>query len=147
DQTVSEGMLVTLDGSGSRAASQGGVLAYTWTQIAGPLVTLNPSNPVHPTFTAPFVAVGGETLTFRLIVTEGTRDSEPDFVDIHVRKVNSPPVADAGPDQTVNEGSLVMLNGSNSYDPNGETITFSWVQTDGPAVSLLDTHTATPSFS
>jgi hypothetical protein len=147
DQTVSEGTLVTLDGSGSRAASQGVVLAYTWTQIAGSPVTLNISNPVHPTFTAPFVAVGGETLTFRLIVTEGTRDSEPDFVDIHVRKVNSPPVADAGPDQTVDEGSLVMLNGSNSYDPNGETITFSWVQTDGPAVSLLDTHTATPSFS
>jgi hypothetical protein len=57
DQTVNEGTLVTLDGSGSSGA-QGGSLTYSWTQLAGTAVSLNLANHVRPTFTAPFVAVG-----------------------------------------------------------------------------------------
>ena len=146
DQTVDEGTLVTLDGSGS-SASQGGALTYAWTQVAGPVVTLNTSNPVQPTFTAPFVSVGGATVTFQLIVTEGTRSSEPDVVNIHVRNVNNRPVADAGADQTVQEGSPVVLNGTNSYDPDAETLSFSWVQSSGTLVSLSGANTANPSFT
>ena len=36
----------------------------------------------------------------------------------------------------VNESSLVLLNGSGSYDPDGEPITFEWRQTSGPNVEL-----------
>ena len=31
---------------------------------------------------------------------------------------NKPPIADAGPDQIVNEGDIVLFNGSSSYDPD-----------------------------
>ncbi|UCE39250.1 MAG: PKD domain-containing protein [Thermoplasmata archaeon] len=39
---------------------------------------------------------------------------------------NQPPVADAGPDQTVNIGDVVQFNGSASYDPDGTIITYEW---------------------
>ncbi len=44
--------------------------------------------------------------------------------------VNRPPVADAGPDQTVECTSAgttaVSLNGTGSSDPDGDTLTYSW---------------------
>ncbi|MBX9603323.1 MAG: OmpA family protein [Bryobacteraceae bacterium] len=63
-----------------------------------------------------------------------------------VRTGNAPPVADAGPDQLGVEGT-VTLNGSGSYDPDGDPITFEWVQEGGPAVALAGANTARPSFT
>jgi hypothetical protein len=48
----------------------------------------------------------------------------------------SPPIADAGPDQIGVPAGTITLNGSNSRDPNGEPLTFQWVQETGPTVSL-----------
>ena len=45
---------------------------------------------------------------------------------------NQPPVADAGPDQTVGKGAKVTLNGSNSTDVGGPGIaSYLWTQTVG----------------
>ena len=38
------------------------------------------------------------------------------------------PIAVAGPDQIVKEGSTVILNGSGSRDPNGVILSYSWRQ-------------------
>lgn len=46
------------------------------------------------------------------------------------------PVADAGPDQTRNPGVTIRLDGSNSWDPNGDSLTYLWKQESGPAVVL-----------
>ena len=43
-----------------------------------------------------------------------------------------PPVADTGPEQTVPEGTLVTLSGTNSSDPGGVIVSFLWTQTLGP---------------
>jgi parallel beta-helix repeat protein len=39
---------------------------------------------------------------------------------------NQPPVADAGPDQNVTYGDLVILDGSGSYDPDGKIKLYQW---------------------
>ena len=53
---------------------------------------------------------------------------------------NRPPVANAGPDQTITiltHFTKAMLNGSNSYDSSGMSLQFSWRQISGPANSFL----------
>jgi len=57
---------------------------------------------------------------------------------------NNPPIADAGPDKEVNESESVILNGSGSYDPDGDPITFSWSCSGG---TLSDPSIAQPTFT
>jgi len=64
------------------------------------------------------------------------------------KNVNQPPIANAGPSQTVSQGSPVTLDGRGSFAQNGGTIvSYSWVQTTGTAVSLNGANTATPTFT
>lgn len=49
--------------------------------------------------------------------------------------VGEPPIADAGTDINAFVGSTVTLNGSNSSDPDGGTLTFSWELTQTPTGS------------
>ena len=49
---------------------------------------------------------------------------------------NQSPVADAGPDQVVDEAQLVTLNGINSQDPDDGIIRFQWRQIKGDPVTL-----------
>jgi hypothetical protein len=146
DQTVNEGDPVTLDGSASSAPGEV-PLTYLWTQIPDSTVELDGADTAYPTFTAPFVPAAGDTLTFQLIVNDGLTDSEPDVVNITVKNVNHPPVADAGDDQTLQEGSPVTLDGSASFDEDGESLTFYWDQLEGIEVALLDATTDKPSFT
>ena len=45
--------------------------------------------------------------------------------------INQPPVANAGPNQTVNEGATVTFNGTNSTDFDGTIVSFEWDFGDG----------------
>lgn len=145
DQTVDELAAVTLDGTGS-TDSDGTISSYTWTQTAGTGVTLDESNPAMPTFTAPDLAAN-ETLTFELIVTDDDgADSGADTVDINV-VANTPPVANAGPDQTVDELTVVTLDGSASADADGTVAGYTWTQTAGTPVALDETTPAMPVFT
>ena len=148
DQTVNEKTAVLLNGSQSRDPD-GDALTYSWTQLAaGPRVTLNLTNPAFPTFVAPDVPRGGLTLTFRLVVSTGTLNSEPDTVDVTIKDLNHAPVADAGIDQRAQEGSPVTLDGAlGSFDPDSDPLTFSWEQTAGPPVTLSDPTASTPLFT
>ncbi|HOU52478.1 MAG TPA: S8 family serine peptidase [Myxococcota bacterium] len=59
---------------------------------------------------------------------------------------NRAPVADAGPDQDVPEGTEVHLDGTASGDPDGDPLTYAWVQVAGPEVTLDDPHAVSPTF-
>ncbi len=64
-----------------------------------------------------------------------------------IRNDDGFPTANAGPDQTVNEGDTVTLSGSGS-DPDGDAVTsYRWTQTAGPPVTLTGVTSATASFT
>lgn len=135
---VDEGTRVTLQGSASDVNANT-TFIYTWTQGAGPSVPLSNSASAAPTFTAPLVDSDTE-LTFQLVVGDGELESEPATVKVLVRNVpNKPPVARAGRHQAVSEGSGVLLNGSESMDPEGLDLLYTWTQVEGegPTVKLI----------
>jgi hypothetical protein len=146
NQAVFEGTEVTLDGSNS-TDPEGGELSYRWSQVAGPSVTLSHTQVVKPTFTALDVGPGGASLTFRLTVSDNQGLKDTDTTVVNVIGDNDPPMADAGPDQTVDEENMVTLNGSNSTDPEGERLFYRWKQVAGPSVTLSDPTADQPKFN
>lgn len=148
DFSVNEGQSpVTLDGSGSTDPDND-PLTYAWAQLSGATVTLSDAAAQQPTFTAPDVPTGGGTLTFELTVTANGK-SVTDTVDITVVNVNHTPVADAGDDDSIAEGSPVTLRGEDSFDIDNDTFTYAWVQVDNgsPTVTLTGADTANPTFT
>ena len=57
------------------------------------------------------------------------------------------PVANAGPDQVGVTAGTVTLDGSGSYDPDGDPITYQWTQISGPAVTLATPTAAKTTFT
>lgn len=145
DQAVNEGQSVALDGSASNDPD-GDALTFAWLQVGGTPVTLSGAGSSQPTFTAPVVPVGGQTLTFQLTVT-ANGVSVTDTVSIGVVNVNHTPVAEAGTDQTIGEGSPVSLNGAASFDIDSDVITYTWTQVSGSPVVITGANTATPTFT
>lgn len=132
---------------GSASDPDGGTLTYAWTQMpGGTQVSLNGANTLSPTSNAPIVTLGGETLTFKLTITDACQSSE-DTVSVMVVNINHPPVAEAGVNQAVAEGAPVTLDGAASFDIDGDAFTRSWVQMSGPTVTLSDTTAANPTFT
>lgn len=58
------------------------------------------------------------------------------------------PTAYAGPDQLVDTGEQVTLNGTDSFDGEGDSFTYSWTQISGPAsVTVSNSSSAQPTFT
>jgi hypothetical protein len=146
DQNVEEGVEVTLDGSASYDVDDG-IYAYLWTQIGGPGVGLSDISSVMPIFTSPTIDQDGEALLFELRITDYEGQESSDICIVNVTSTNLPPVADAGPDQEVEEGDLVVLDGDNSYDPDGTISSYLWIQLTGTHVTLSDETIAQPTFT
>src|SRR5919107_446998 len=64
---------------------------------------------------------------------------------------NQPPMANSGPDQRVSEGDLVTLNGSGSFDQDGEIVSYAWGIEDSddeaPAISLNGQNSSIATFT
>ncbi len=115
--------LVTLDGSGSTDANND-IVSYEWfesQQSLGTGVTLGVN-----------LTVG--TYALVLVVTDqmGNTSNDEVIINVNAPVSNNPPVASAGPDQSVtdsdNDGSEpVTLNGNGSTDPDNDIETYEWL--------------------
>jgi len=148
DQNVGVGDVVVLDGSGSTDA-EGDALTFSWSLTsapAGSAATLSNPSAVNATFVAD---VAGDYVA-QLIVNDGEFDSTPSTVMIaaQITVVNTPPVANAGLDQSLDVGDTATLNGNGSSDADGDPLTFSWSLSvpAGSTAILFDPAVANPTF-
>ena len=145
DQTVEEGQVVLLSGLNSNDPDDG-IASFHWRQIQGVQVTLNSPNMPETTFTTPNVDLNGVALVFELTATDYTGETSTDSCIVNVTWVNVPPTADAGVDQTVKQGAEVVLDASNSTDPDDGIASHEWKQVSGPAAIVSGANSARPSF-
>ena len=144
DQTVQVGSTVFLNGSLSTNPSGIGTLTYDWqftSKPPGSNAALSSPTVVNPTFVADVPGA----FVFTLFVSNGLASSSA-LVTISTN--SSPPVANAGLNQTVAQGATVTLNGSGSVDPNGKPLTYSWtlLNPDGSTGTLNGSTTVSPTF-
>ena len=137
---------MTLNGANS-SDPDNNVAFYYWEQTGGPAVTLSDVNAVRPSFAAPAVGLNGAALTFRLTVTDDAGIEDNDTCIVNVSWVNEAPTADAGGNQTVDEGVVVTLDGSNSSDTDDGIASYSWREVGQSSVTLSGANTDSPSFT
>jgi YVTN family beta-propeller protein len=134
DQTIHVGTLATLDGSGSSDHDGHNPLSFLWTLVSPPVgstAALDDPTTVMPAFTPDVLG----NYKIELVVTDSLgATSEPDQVLIST--YNTAPVADAGLDQAIIElGSVIQLDGTQSFDEDGDTISYTWAITSKPMAS------------
>ena len=155
DQIVGSVVTVTLNGSASDSGYSSGISSYLWERIdgTGKNVTLTNPTTLTPTFVTELLDQGSSTVShiFRLTVTDTNGATATDTVTIFVDAPNAPPVANAGPDQTVLAEDVVMLDGSGTdIDSNDENLTYSWEHVGGSnsrQITLTNPTTLTPTFT
>jgi len=146
DQTVDEGQLVNLNGSNSTDPDDG-IASYHWVQIGEPSVILSDPNGQSATFTAPDVGTAGACFSFELTVTDHNGLERTDSCIVNVTWLNETPVADAGPDQTVDGGVVVRLDGTSSIDIDDGIASYLWTQIGVPKVTLSNPASSQPTFT
>ncbi len=142
DQSVLSGDQVTIDMSNSYDPDgtplnsvQIGLSATRFVSIQGQMSY----SPPKYVFTAPEVSAETiVTLTFTFIDDQGAQGSDSVNVTINPSNGNQTPIANAGDDQTVSSGNPVLINGNQSYDPDGDALTLEWSVVSGPVVELTE---------
>ncbi len=149
-QNADTGFKVLLDGRNS-FDDQDDVLTYLWaitTQPSGSTAVLDDDTSATPTFIAD--VSGGYVIS--LVVNDGTVNSEASTVSINSRipGSNATPIADAGVPRNVKTGDVFTLDGSNSSDADGDTLTYTWIFTQRPTGSFAaftDNEVVRPTFT
>ncbi|MDP2635593.1 MULTISPECIES: PKD domain-containing protein [unclassified Pseudoalteromonas] len=121
---VSTNTRLVLDGSGSRDAD-GDSIYYSWAMLsrpAGSSATLNNDKSRNPDFTPD---VQGD-FVIQLVVSDGKSTSLPDIVVVHDSQKNIAPVARIGFLQDAVTANQYQLDGSTSFDQNGDALSYQW---------------------
>ncbi|GMU20879.1 MAG: hypothetical protein AMXMBFR13_09750 [Phycisphaerae bacterium] len=145
DITTTLGQVVTLSAAASNDPD-GDALSYQWARTYGQEGELQGATSMQATF----VALAEGTYEFTITVNDGRGGFDQDTVRVNVGSSASqcsPPMANAGPDQSVNAGQPVILQGGGSADPSGAPLQYLWNQVQGPAVPLTGASSVTASFN
>jgi PKD repeat protein len=116
DQEVNEGDVVSFSGSASDPSPLD-TLTYSWDFGDGSAVVTGTLKPKH-------TYCDNDIYTVILTVTDDDGGSTSDTLTVTVNNVA--PIANAGPDQTVNEGSLVTFSGTATDSGSCDTLTYAW---------------------
>lgn len=147
DQSIHPGGVATLDGTGSFDPNGRLPLTFAWQIISKPASsTAALSDPaiVSPSFTVD--RLGDYRIRLNVTNSLGVQSS-PD--EVLVSTTNTPPIAEAGPDQSITLlGTTVQLDGTQSYDNEGDSFTFLWEMTapPGSTAALSDDLSPQPFF-
>jgi hypothetical protein len=138
DQTIIQPVsTATVNGSGSKDQDDGGALSgYHWSQSSGP------STATIATADSMVTIISGlqpGVYVFKLTVKDSSGATSTDSITIVVKPaVNQPPVANAGSGQNISlPQDSVLLDGSQSSDPDGTIASYSWTQVSGPSASVI----------
>jgi len=134
DVSVNSNSLVRLPVSVTNPS--GDTISYYWRQISGTPVKLSSNTAMSPSFVAPTPNGPSSILQFTLDVTDNQVDIPSCSVTVKINNqpvAGQPPVANAGPEQTVDPNSRVVLDGSAS---TGQAIKYKWEQISGDPVTL-----------
>ena len=137
---------VTVNGSSS-VDPDGTIIKYAWTKVSGPTsgTIVNPSS-----VTTVINNLVQGTYVYKLTVTDNKGATSSDTVNIIVNAAaNIPPVAEAGPNQTISlPTNSVSLDGTASTDADGTIASYVWTQVSGPSTAIITNGTtATPTVS
>ena len=139
DRLVNPGELVLLNASESYD-QDGEIEAYSWTQLSGSPTSIEFSDSVIAQLTMP---EEGENIDIELMVVDNELASGTDTIRL---VLNQSPNADAGEDQQVGYSSVVILDGTQSFDTNGEIGGFLWEQLSGDPVSVFSANQSVATF-
>jgi K319L-like, PKD domain len=148
DQMVHPGDTVALNGGNSSDPDGDYPLSYEWDIVSAPtgsVAELEDWDTVTPTFTPDQMG----DYVIQLVVTDSRGGpSQPDTVTISTS--NTPPIASAGDDIALSEiGEIVQLNGSQSYDDEGDEFSYLWTilaKPEGSVAELDDATVVDPMF-
>jgi outer membrane protein assembly factor BamB len=89
--------------------------------------------------------IGDDVRSSPAIGSDGTIYIGSDDYKLYaIGKMEIPPISDVGSSQTLNEGDIVPLNASASYDPDGTIVTYEWdFESDG-IYDYVETTNASP---
>ena len=129
--TLQQGATVVLNASKSYDPT-GKPITYQWRAVSKPSASVSElSDPTSP-FPSFFLDAVGD-FTFELIVNNGDEDSLP--VQVTVSDSNGLPIADAGSDKRWSGTAPITLNGSGSFDSDGDLLSYSWTLVSAPSGS------------
>jgi Secretion system C-terminal sorting domain len=128
----------TVNLSGSGTDTDGTIAAYKWTKISGPAgETITNSTQSGTTVSG----LSAGVYVFELKVTDNNGATGTDMMQVTVNPENIPPVANAGPDQSIIlPANSVTLTGRGT-DADGTIISFKWRQISGPVDKLTSINT------
>ncbi|MFH1811042.1 MAG: cadherin-like domain-containing protein [Pseudomonadota bacterium] len=144
DQQVPRNTRVYLSAAGS-VLPQGASIEYAWTLDVAPA---NSGAILIDTDQSTCSFVAGDAHGHYEVALEITVDGTPLPADrVVVDVLNTVPVASAGSDLGVYQGGSVALDGSASYDDDGDDLTFTWEIVQGSGGSFDDSGSATPTLT